>query len=82
MNALDSCDSSNPVWMAICGHRYTPNSDSLLQVSKVKKEVDFNYPMTEDQTTLNNIRNNIDLTHQCMRDAWNSRYEQMTDEEK
>lgn len=67
MGALDSCDSSNPVWMAICGHRYNPHCDSYLQVGKVKKEVDFNYPLTEDQATLDNIQYNINLTQNLMR---------------
>lgn len=62
MNALDSCDSSNPVWMGICGHRYSTNTDSYLHVSKVKKEVEFDYPMTKDPTTLENIENNVSLT--------------------
>lgn len=67
MNALDSCDSSNPVWMGILGHRYHPHSDSYLQVGKVKKEVDFDYPMTEDRATLDNIQYNIDLTLELFR---------------
>jgi hypothetical protein len=62
MGALDSCDSSNPVWMAICGHRYNPFSDSFLQVGKVKKEVEFDYPMVKDPAVLSNIQYNIDLT--------------------
>jgi hypothetical protein len=67
MNALDSCDSSNPVWMAICGHRYHPHSDSYLQVSKVKKEVEFDFPLVKDQATLDNIQYNIDLTQALVR---------------
>ena len=62
MNALDSCDSSNPVWMAILGHRYTPRADSYLSVSKIKKEVEFGYPLTKDQQVLEDIQNNIDMT--------------------
>ncbi len=62
MGALDSCDSSNPVWMGICGHRFAANTDSLLAVSKVKKHVEFNYPLTKDRTTLDNIQHNINLT--------------------
>lgn len=62
MNALDSCDSSNPVWMAILGHRYTPRADSYLSVSKVKKEVEFDYPLVKDQRVLEDIQNNIDMT--------------------
>jgi hypothetical protein len=62
MGALDSIDSSNPVWMGILGHRYADNTDSYLAVSKVKHEVDFDYQMTTDQTTLDNIQTNIDMT--------------------
>lgn len=62
MNALDSCDSSNPVWMGILGHMYSPNTDSFLPVSKVKKEVQFDYPLTTDKQTLSNIQTNIDMT--------------------
>jgi len=62
MGAIDSIDSSNPVWMGVLGHRYVDNTDSLLAVSKVKCEVEFDYPMTTDQTTLDNIQTNIDMT--------------------
>lgn len=62
MRAINSCDSSNPVWMGILGHRYASNTDSLLSVSKVSKHVDFNYPMTKDESTLDNIDHNIQLT--------------------
>lgn len=62
MGALDSCDSSNPVWMAILGHEYSHNTDSFLPVSKVKKEVEFEYPLTKDAATLRRIDHNIDLT--------------------
>lgn len=68
MNAMDSCDSSNPVWMAILGHRYTPRADSYLSVSKVKKEVEFDYPLTKDERVLEDIQNNIDMTQElCAR---------------
>lgn len=62
MGAMDSCDSSNPVWMGVLGHRYNGNTDSYLPVSKVKMEVEFDYPMTKDKTTLDNIQHNIDMT--------------------
>lgn len=62
MNVMNSCDSSNPVWMGILGHRYSYNTDSFLQVAKVSKHVDFGYPLTKDQTTLNNIEINVDMT--------------------
>lgn len=62
MKAMNSCDSSNPVWMGILGHRYSYNTDSFLQVAKVSKHVEFDYPMTKDKSTLDNIDHNIQLT--------------------
>lgn len=62
MRAINSCDSSNPVWMGILGHRYSHNSDSFLSVSKVSKHVEFDYPLTKDRTTLENIEINVDMT--------------------
>lgn len=60
--ALDSCDSSGPVWAGICGHRYATNTDSYQSVSKIQKHVDFDYPLVDKQQTLDDIQNNIDLT--------------------
>lgn len=68
LGALDSCDSSNPVWMAILGHRYSTNCDSYLHVKKVKKEVEFDYPLTHDQDTLERIEHNINLTLELFRE--------------
>lgn len=62
MGALDSCDSSGPVWAGICGHRYALNTDSLQSVSKIKKHVEFDYPLTTDKMVLDNIQYNIDTT--------------------
>lgn len=62
MGALDSCDSSNPVWMAILGHEYSENTDSFLPVKKVKMEVDFDFPLIKDTHTHNRIQKNIDMT--------------------
>lgn len=62
MGALDSLDSSNPVWMAILGHEYSRSTDSFLSVAKVKKEVEFDYPLTKDLPTLHRIEYNIGLT--------------------
>lgn len=52
MNALNSIDSSGPVWSAILGHTYTKDADSYQQVSKIKLPVDFNIPRTNDKNTL------------------------------
>lgn len=62
MTALNSCDSSNPVWMAVLGHEYTRNADSYLMVSKVKKEVEFDFPFIKDMPTHRRIQTNLDLT--------------------
>jgi hypothetical protein len=62
MGALDSCDSSGPVWAGILGHEYTQNADSLQSVSKVKAHVEFDYPMVKDKQTLERIQHNINLT--------------------
>lgn len=62
MGVLNSCDSSNPVWAGICGHEYSLNTDSYLAVSKMKKHVDFSYPMVKDKNTLRIIERNVELT--------------------
>ena len=62
VGALQGCDSSNPVWMAILGHEYSKNTDSYLPVKKVKKEVDFNLPWIRDTATHNRIQHNLNLT--------------------
>mgnify|MGYP001109758818 CR=1 FL=1 len=67
MGAMDSCDSSGPVWAGVLGHEYTRNADSLQNVSKVKAHVDFSYPLVKDQRTLERIQHNIDLTLELLR---------------
>lgn len=62
MGALNSLDSSGPVWMAILGHEYTRNADSYMMVSKVKKEVEFDFPFIKDMATHRRIQTNLDLT--------------------
>ena len=61
MGAMDSCDSSGPVWAGICGSRYSVETDSLQRLSKIKTEVDFNYPL-KDGNVLEDIQYNIDKT--------------------
>lgn len=68
MKALSSCDSSNPVWMAICGHAYSATTDSYLGVSKVPKEVDFSYPMTDNKQVLSTIHHNVHMTLELFKD--------------
>lgn len=62
MGALNSCDSSGPVWAGILGHEYSKNTDSYLAVKKVKAHVDFNYPWAKDSETHRRIEHNIQLT--------------------
>jgi len=62
MGALDSCDSSGPVWSAICGHTYTENTDSFLTASKNTLPVDFNKPFVEYWPVREYIQHNIDMT--------------------
>lgn len=62
MGALDSCDSSGPVWAGICGHRYTKNSDSYLTCKKVQVEVDFDLGLSTKPEIIDNINHNVDMT--------------------
>lgn len=62
MNALDSCDSSGPVWAGINGQMYTKATESYSPSRKISKHVDFEYPMVKDPYVLEAIQNNIDLT--------------------
>jgi hypothetical protein len=62
LGALDSCDSSGPVWAGICGQMYTKATESYSPSRKISKHVDFNYPMVKDRYVLEAIQNNIDLT--------------------
>lgn len=62
MRALDSCDSSGPVWAGIWGVEYTKEADSLSPVKKLARHVDFQYPLTDNPESLTRIQNNIDLT--------------------
>ena len=62
MKALDTIDSSGPVWAAITGHRYSVDTDSLQSVSKIKMPVDFHYPYSKDPDTHGRIVNNITMT--------------------
>lgn len=62
MNAMNSCDSSNPVWHAILGHEYTLNADSYLSVKKVHYPVDFNCPYLSDDDTHRRIQKNLGMS--------------------
>ena len=62
MNALDSCDSSGPVWAGILGHEYTRNADSYQSVRKIKQHVDFDIARYQDEERDRRIQANLDLT--------------------
>jgi len=62
MNAMDSMDSSGPVWAGICGTMYTEMADSYQPVRKISKHVDFAYPNVRDVFVHKAIQHNIDLT--------------------
>jgi hypothetical protein len=62
LGALNSCDSSNPVWVGILGHEYSRNTDSYLSVKKVKAHVEFDYKWVKDKDTHRRIQHNLDLT--------------------
>lgn len=64
LKALDTVDSSNPIWMGILGHEYSENTDSLLSVNKVNMPVQFDLPYVKDPHTHRRISNNIRLTEQ------------------
>lgn len=62
IGALDTIDSSGPVWAGILGHSYTKESDSYQMVSKLKLPVDFHAPMTRDKDTIERVRHNVTMT--------------------
>lgn len=62
MDALDSCDSSGPVWAGICGQMYTKATESYSPSRKISKHVEFDYPRIKDSYVHEAIQNNIDLT--------------------
>lgn len=62
MGTLTTCDSSGPVWAAICGTEYSMNTDSFMPCSKISKHVDFSYPLTRDKNVRRMIKHNLDLT--------------------
>jgi hypothetical protein len=64
MKALDSNDSSGPVWAGICGQEYTRSADSYQLTRKISKHVDFDYKLVHDFNVHRMIQNNIDLTNE------------------
>lgn len=62
MGALDSIDSSGPVWAGLLGHEYTVNADSYQATKKISAPVDFNYPLVGNLDTHRRIQHNVDMT--------------------
>lgn len=63
MDALNSCDSSNPVWAALNGHRYNTTGDSFLSVNKkYLRDVDFDYEWVDKAHVHEAIQFNLDVT--------------------
>jgi len=67
MKAMDSMDSSGPVWAGICGTMYTEMADSYQPVRKISKHVDFAYPFVSDPWVHRAIQHNINLTKDLVR---------------
>jgi hypothetical protein len=62
MKALDTCDSSGPVWSAFHGIAYDDFTDSFMPCMKIKKPVDFDIEgPTPHQLSM--IRHNIQMTN-------------------
>lgn len=65
MGALDSCDSSNPVWCGINGHRYNASYTDWAGLTKPHlRHVNFSEPM-HGQFIQDIIQHNIDMTKSC-----------------
>jgi len=71
MNALDTIDSSGPVWAGILGHAYSTEYDSYQAVKELKLPVDFNIQRSKDANTLNRVKNNILMTQDLMEPSTN-----------
>ncbi len=63
MEALNSCDSSGPVWSAINGIRYNTTLTDFMGVQKkYLREVDFNEPYSKKLHIHEIIQHNLDIT--------------------
>ncbi len=72
MDALDSCDSSGPIWAAICGHRYNITGDSFLPVhKKYLREVDFDEHWSKKDHIHEAIQYNLDVTFDIFKNPSN-----------
>lgn len=68
MGALDSIDSSGPVWAGLLGHEYTKCADSYQLTKKISAPVDFDYPYVGNSDTHRCIQHNIDMTLELVSD--------------
>lgn len=62
MKALDTIDSSGPIWSALMGHRYTHEADSYQMVKKLKNPVNFFIERSKDVSTHSRIAHNVQMT--------------------
>lgn len=69
MGAINSCDSSGPVWAGICGQMYVENTESYMLTTKIDKHVDFDYPYTSNNNTHRCIQNNVSMTLELFGDS-------------
>lgn len=69
MGAMDSMDSSGPVWAGICGTMYTEMADSYQPIRKISKHVEFDYPMVKDKWVHAAIQYNIHLTQGLLQES-------------
>lgn len=72
LNAMDTMDSSGPVWSALLGHEYSTQTDSLQSVKKIKLPVDFNLHLSKDSATIQRIIHNITMTEQLLTNTDNT----------
>lgn len=72
MGAINTIDSSGPIWAAILGHQYTTEADSMQLVKKLKVPVQFDYKMTKDSDTIARIKHNIAMTQTLFTSTTNS----------
>lgn len=70
MDAIDSCDSSNPIWSGINGIRYNvTNTDFMGIQKKYLREVDFNEKFVDNKTHIHDvIQYNLDVTFNIFED--------------
>lgn len=68
MGALDTIDSSGPIWAGITGHRYCVNTDSLMSTSKVHMPVNFHLEWVNKHSIHRDIEHNIGMTENLFKE--------------